>query len=195
MIVSAIWRGTIIGIAHRLVQTVQSSELVELFGQVSAVARLGGDEFVILIENIQSLESALLVAERLQQDTSAPFFLDGHAVFATFSIGIALSSRDYESADDILRDADTAMYVAKASGKASTAVFDKAMRSRAVARLAVETDLRMALSTSQGFGRALPASGRSLEWSPFLRQMVKAQNPLNGELSHGVVTQAVHEGV
>jgi diguanylate cyclase (GGDEF)-like protein len=140
----------LVGIAQRLKRTVRSSDLVGNLSGASTVARFGGDEFVVLVEDIQSLEHALLIAERIQHDLGAPFLLDGQSVFATFSIGIALSSHDYDSADDLLRDADTAMYVAKTSGKARLAVFDSAMRARAVARLEIETDLRIALAASDG---------------------------------------------
>jgi diguanylate cyclase (GGDEF)-like protein len=140
----------LVGIAQRLKLTVRSSDLVGDLSGASTIARFGGDEFVVLIEDIQSLEHASRIAERIQRDLGAPFLLDGQSVFATFSIGIALSSHGYDSADDLLRDADTAMYVAKTSGKARIAVFDSAMRARAVARLEIETDLRTALAASPG---------------------------------------------
>ncbi len=140
----------LVGIAQRLKRTVRRSDLVGNLSGASTVARFGGDEFVVLVEDIQSLEHASRIAERIQLDLGAPFLLEGKSVFATFSIGIALSSHDYDSADDLLRDADTAMYVAKTSGKARIAVFDSAMRARAVARLEIETDLRTALAESDG---------------------------------------------
>ena len=124
----------LIGVARRLTEVVGSSDLTMLFRE-AIVARLGGDEYVILTENIRSPESVLFIADRIQQNMSTPFILDGRIVFAAFSIGVALNRHDYSSAEDILRDADTAMYVAKASGKGTTAVFETAMRSRAIARL------------------------------------------------------------
>jgi diguanylate cyclase (GGDEF)-like protein len=140
----------LVGIAQRLKRTVRSTDVVGNLSGASTVARFGGDEFVLLVEDIQSPEHALRIAERIQHDLGAPFLLDGQSVFATFSIGIALSSHDHDSADDLLRDADTAMYVAKTSGKARIAVFNSAMRARAVARLEIETDLRTALAASRG---------------------------------------------
>jgi EAL domain-containing protein (putative c-di-GMP-specific phosphodiesterase class I) len=101
----------------------------------------------VLLENVRSPENARAVADRIQHDVSVPFHLQGRIVFTTVSIGVALSDSGYESPEDILRDADTAMYAAKASGRARYAVFDADMGTRAIARLEIETDLRRALST------------------------------------------------
>lgn len=135
----------LVGIAHRLSQTVRSTDLI---GRLTGtVARLGGDEFAVLIENIQSQENAGRIADRIQCDMSLPFLLEGRSVFTTFSIGVALSTSNYQAAEEILRDADIAMYAAKVSGKARVAIFDPSMRARAIARLEIETDLRRALAT------------------------------------------------
>ncbi len=139
----------LVGIARRISQTVRSSDLVERLTAPCTVARLGGDEFVVLIENLQSAENARRVANRIQKDMSLPFILEDHPVFITFSIGVALSNGNYQSAAEMLRDADIAMYAAKASGKARFAIFDPAMRARAVARLEIETDLRHALTNRE----------------------------------------------
>lgn len=117
------------------------------------VARLGGDEFTILLENIEDISHATRVAERIHQELSAPFNLDGHEVFTGASIGIVLSQEvmqgvstiDYDRPEDLLRDADTALYRAKALGKARYEVFDTTMHQSAVALLELETDLRRAL--------------------------------------------------
>ncbi len=117
------------------------------------VARLGGDEFTILLENIEDINQATRVAERIHQELSEPFNLDGHEVFTGASIGIVLSrevmkgvsTTDYDRPEDLLRDADTALYRAKALGKARYEVFDTTMHQSAVALLELETDLRHAL--------------------------------------------------
>jgi diguanylate cyclase (GGDEF)-like protein/PAS domain S-box-containing protein len=139
----------LVEIAHRLSQTVRSSDLVARLSQPSTVARLGGDEFAVLIENAQSMENARRIADRIQRDMNQPFTLENHSVFTTFSIGVALSNGNYLSAEEILRDADIAMYAAKTSGKARVAVFDPAMRARAIARLEIESDLRRALASGE----------------------------------------------
>ena len=109
------------------------------------VARLGGDEFTILLEDIKQIDDATKVADRIEKELSAPFILGGQEVFVTASIGIALSDRSYERPEDLLRDADIAMYRAKALGKARCELFDAEMRTQAVARLQFENDLRRAL--------------------------------------------------
>jgi diguanylate cyclase (GGDEF)-like protein/PAS domain S-box-containing protein len=92
------------------------------------VARLGGDEFTILLENIQDVKDATHIAERIKEELGLPFNLDGHQVVTTASIGIALSTIGYDRPEDLLRDADTTMYRAKAQGKtARFEVYDRTM--------------------------------------------------------------------
>jgi diguanylate cyclase (GGDEF)-like protein/PAS domain S-box-containing protein len=133
--------------AHRLEDCLRNA--APRPGEGYTIARLGGDEFAILLEGIQDINDATCVAERLQQQLAAPFTLGGHEVFTTASIGIALSATGYGRPEDLLRDADTAMYRAKAHGKACHEVFDTAMHARAVARLQVETDLRRAVERQE----------------------------------------------
>ncbi len=111
------------------------------------LSRLGGDEFIILLEDIRDITEATLVAERVQASLRLPFSLSVHEVFVTASMGIVLSSTGYEQLEDILRDADTAMYRAKAHGRACYQVFDKTMHLRAVTLLQLENDLRRAVSS------------------------------------------------
>jgi diguanylate cyclase (GGDEF)-like protein/PAS domain S-box-containing protein len=113
------------------------------------VARLGGDEFTILVDDIGDASDATRVADRIQRELTQPFNLSGHEVFTSASIGIALSASGYEEADDVLRDADIAMYRAKALGKARYEVFDTAMHARAMALLELETDLRRAIERNE----------------------------------------------
>jgi diguanylate cyclase (GGDEF)-like protein/PAS domain S-box-containing protein len=109
------------------------------------VARLGGDEFAILLTDIKEISDATQIALRIQQQLMLPFNLDGHEVFATVSIGIAPSTRGYNQVEELLRDADTAMYRAKVLGKARYEVFNTAMHTMAVTRLQLENDLRRAV--------------------------------------------------
>jgi diguanylate cyclase (GGDEF)-like protein/PAS domain S-box-containing protein len=110
------------------------------------VARLGGDEFTILLEGITGSDDAIRVAGRIQSELRVPLELQGQEVVTSVSIGIALGSAGYEQTEDILRDADTAMYQAKAQGKACHAVFDMSMRARVLERLQMEGDLRRAIA-------------------------------------------------
>ncbi len=109
------------------------------------VARLGGDEFTLLLEDISDGADATRIAERIQDALKEPFELGGHEVFATVSTGIALSTRNYLRGEDLLRDADTAMYQAKADGKARYQIFDTSMHNRAMQLLALESELRRAV--------------------------------------------------
>ena len=123
---------------------------------VDTLARFGGDEFAILLSGMTDATDAVRVAQRIQDELSQPFVLDKNSAFATASIGIALSSSGYDRPEDILRDADIAMYRAKENGKARYEVFDHGMHARAVSRLQMESDLRQAIE-QQGILRLLPA--------------------------------------
>ncbi|MBM3989495.1 MAG: EAL domain-containing protein [Planctomycetes bacterium] len=109
------------------------------------VARLGGDEFAILLDDIGDASDAVKVADRVHGELSAPFNIGGHELFVSSSIGIATSLTGYHRPEDVLRDADTAMYRAKASGRARHALFDSAMHAHAVQQLQIERDLRRAI--------------------------------------------------
>jgi diguanylate cyclase (GGDEF)-like protein/PAS domain S-box-containing protein len=114
------------------------------------VARLGGDEFTILLDEVADVEHAVQVAQRMHREMARPFRVQGHEVFVTMSLGITVGAGgDYDRPEDVLRDADTAMYGAKASGKSRDAVFDPNMHDRAVALLQLETDLRRAVERSE----------------------------------------------
>jgi diguanylate cyclase (GGDEF)-like protein/PAS domain S-box-containing protein len=130
----------LVGIADRLKKNLRPGD---------TVARLGGDEFTVLIEDITDETESVQVAERVQQELSIPFALSGREVFTTVSMGIAPSATGYERAEDILRDADTAMYRAKSLGKARYEIFDKAMHARAINLLQMETDMRRALERQE----------------------------------------------
>ena len=113
------------------------------------VARLGGDEFTILLDDIHDVNDAIRIADRIQNELKQPFQLGHQEVFTTASIGIALSASGYQNPEDLLRDSDTAMYRAKALGRACHQIFDAAMHSRAVALLRLETDLRRAIERNE----------------------------------------------
>ncbi|HVF98971.1 MAG TPA: PAS domain S-box protein, partial [Chloroflexia bacterium] len=109
-----------------------------------SVARLGGDEFTVLLEDT-SIEDATATAQRIAAQLSAPFYIEACEVFVTSSTGIALSTAGHDGPDDLLRNADVAMYEAKNGGKARFKVFDPSMNSRAWERLQMEIDLRRAI--------------------------------------------------
>jgi diguanylate cyclase (GGDEF)-like protein/PAS domain S-box-containing protein len=113
------------------------------------VARLGGDEFTILLDSLKSPDDAIDMARRLLGNLSEQFKLPGREVFITASIGIALSTPGYEHAEDVLRDADTAMYRAKSLGRARYEIFDKGMDAKATDLVQIETDLWCALERDE----------------------------------------------
>jgi len=113
------------------------------------LARLGGDEFTALLDDVSDPRDAIRVAHRILAKISHPFNIGGQEIVISASIGIAASSNSYEGADDLLRDAEIAMYRAKRAGKARCEVFDPAMHSSAVRRLKLETDLRRGLDQGE----------------------------------------------
>ncbi len=129
----------ILKVAKRLMQTVNEGDLV---------ARFGSDEFGIIINNVANIENAIKFAEFIQHKISAPFTIDERQVFSSVSIGIAFGNKKYKEAEDVLRDADIAMYHAKESGS-NIKVFDESMYARALTLLQLETDLRLALEREE----------------------------------------------
>ena len=113
------------------------------------LARLGGDEFAILLDDIRDPVEAVRVAERVQAELSAPFLVNQQEIVISASIGIAASTSPHTQAEDLLRDADIAMYRAKRAGKARCEVSDPAMHANAVKRLRLETDLRKAFDQAE----------------------------------------------
>jgi diguanylate cyclase (GGDEF)-like protein/PAS domain S-box-containing protein len=114
----------------------------------SIVARVGGDEFAILLTHIQSEADPATVSKRILERLGEPFFLEGRRMFVSASIGIALSSTG-NTPEDLLRNADTAMYQAKANGKGRAEYFNEAMRERIISRIETESGLRKAIDNNQ----------------------------------------------
>jgi len=139
----------LVGVAQRLRSSVRGQGLSgRLSSSASTVARLGGDEFAILVEGIRRQDDAALVAERILKHLAAAFYLEGRQVFANASIGIAMSSSG-DTPEELLRNADTAMYYAKAHGRGRFEVFNQGMRERAIARMEIEADLKKAIAANQ----------------------------------------------
>jgi diguanylate cyclase (GGDEF)-like protein/PAS domain S-box-containing protein len=113
---------------------------------LDTLARLGGDEFVILLNDLTHPSDATHVAQRIQQVLAVPFAMHGHEVVTSTSIGITLFTPSYERPEDLLRDADTALYQAKARGKGRSALFDSIMHVRALRLLQQEVALRRAIA-------------------------------------------------
>ncbi len=124
---------------------VMGQQLSECLRPGDTVARLGGDEFAVLLDNISELKDAVDVAERILKRLLTPLFIKGHEVFASVSIGIAMGSERYERPEQVLRDADIAMYQAKTRGSARYEIFDLKMHANILERLQLEADMHGAL--------------------------------------------------
>jgi diguanylate cyclase (GGDEF)-like protein len=122
-----------------------STRMKDCLRSSDTVARLGGDEFAVLLEIAEEQNSILTITEKLQEALRHPFQLDGHELYITASIGIVMSLAGYARPEEVLRDADIAMYRAKAQGKARFETFDIKMRSHAFSRLQLEQEMRTAL--------------------------------------------------
>lgn len=164
----------LVGIARRLETCLRPGD---------TVARLGGDEFTILLEDLNGASEAIEIAERLQKALGRPFNLNGHEVFTTVSIGIALSATGYDRPEDVLRDADTAMYQAKLLGKARHEVFDKTMHALAVNLLQLESDLRRAVERKEFFLQYQPIVTLETGKVRGFEALVRWQHPERGFIS------------
>lgn len=149
------------------------------------VARLGGDEFTILLEDIHGIQDATGVAERVQRALTLPFQLNGQDVFISASIGIVPSEARYDRPEDILRDADIAMYQAKEQGKARHALFHVDMRRTVVTQLQMETDLRRAVERQEFRLWYQPILSLTTGQPAGMEALLRWQHPTRGLLTPG----------
>jgi diguanylate cyclase (GGDEF)-like protein/PAS domain S-box-containing protein len=123
--------------------------LKSILRPMDTVARLGGDEFVILLEDIRDVSDVTRVSERIQKKLMQAALLPNHTIFMSASMGIVLSTTGYNHPEDVLRDADTAMYRAKENGRTRYEIFDNAMRDQIMLRLDIESALRKAIEKEE----------------------------------------------
>jgi diguanylate cyclase (GGDEF)-like protein/PAS domain S-box-containing protein len=166
----------LVEIAQRLVRGVRLGD---------TVARLGGDEFTLLLEDLNAQQEAIELAERLQQSLTQSIKLSAQEITITASIGIAFSSTTYQKPEELLRDADTAMYQAKSRGKACYALFDPSMHSRAINQLQLENDMRRALEREEFFLVYQPIVALETERLVGFEALVRWQHPERGLVSPG----------
>jgi diguanylate cyclase (GGDEF)-like protein len=145
-------------------------------------SRFGGDEFTVLLENVKDASDAVRVADQITRALSTPFILESREVFVTTSIGIALGTSGRERPTDLLRNADVALYRAKASGKATYEVFDAFMNIAALERLDLEGDLRRAIERGEFAVHYQPqlelSTGRIAGWEALVRWMHPERGPI-----------------
>lgn len=164
----------LVGISDRLRECLRPSDMV---------ARLGGDEFTILVEGTYDLSEVVRIAERVQQKFSVPFDLEGHEVFSSASIGILHASEQHFTSEDMMRDADTAMYQAKRAGKARHEVFDEKMHLAAKETLQLETDLRRAVENGEIYIKYQPIFALSSGKIQGIEALTRWLHPKLGEIS------------
>jgi predicted signal transduction protein with EAL and GGDEF domain len=157
------------------------------------LARVGGDEFTILLEDIRNPSDAVRIAERIQQSVAAPILLDTQEVFVTASVGIAISGAVTCAGDDLLRDADIAMYRAKAAGGDRCAVFDATMHEHAVERLQLETDLRRAVERQEFRLQYQPIVSLDNHRIVGFEALIRWQHPEQGLLSPAAFLKVAEE--
>ncbi|HJR05669.1 MAG TPA: EAL domain-containing protein [Pyrinomonadaceae bacterium] len=163
---------------HLLVEIARRLERVMRPGDT--VSRLGGDEFAVLLDDLGDAAEAETVAKRLQRELAVPCDLGGQEVVTTVSIGIALSSNEYQRPEDLLRDADTAMYRAKKLGKARHEVFEQAMHASAMDLLGLERDLRWAVERGELFLQYQPIVSLGTGALRGFEALVRWQHPTRG---------------
>jgi diguanylate cyclase (GGDEF)-like protein len=170
-------------IAARLQTAVRAIDMVTRSQPGSTVSRLGGDEFVVLLDMLSATGDAVVVAQRILDVLSQPYALAGHEIVSTASIGIVTSEFHYDQAEEVLRDADTAMYEAKGAGKGRAEVFDETMRTRLQRKLELENGLRKALDAGQFLLHYQPIVSLATGKIRGLEALIRWQHPQYGTIS------------
>lgn len=161
----------LISVAQRLEACLRTSD---------TAARLGGDEFAVLVEDTTNTEGALLVAERIKDILRAPFLVDGKEVFVGTSIGIATTVNGSETPEDLLRNADVAMYLAKSQGKDRYAIFESGMHDALIERAQFETDMRCAIDQHEFEVYYQPIVDLQSEQVMGMEALVRWNHPIHG---------------
>ncbi|MBD1915322.1 MULTISPECIES: EAL domain-containing protein [Cyanophyceae] len=160
-----------------------SQRLQRCVGAADVVARFGGDEFAILLENLPHPDAALAIAQRIQDQFSLAFLVSDYEVFSTASTGITYSTLNYQVATHVLRDADIALYQAKAKGRNQYVVFDPAMQAQITQRLQLESDLRRAIEAQEFCLHYQPIVSLATGQVRGFEALVRWQHPTRGLIS------------
>jgi len=151
--------------------------------EMDTLVRLGGDEFVLMLDSISGPSDTVRVAERVLKSFAEPFNLDGHEVFSGCSIGIAIGSPSYANPDDILRDADIALYQSKGAGKGNYHIFETTMHASVMSRLKMENELRHALERKEFRLHFQPIASLETGQIRAIEALVRWQHPERGLLA------------
>lgn len=170
----------LIAIADRLRQETRGTDTVASLG---TAARLGGDEFIVILDHLRDHHDAARVTERLLEVLHEPYAIRNHVVHSTVSIGVTTSAVGYTNPEDMIRDADTAMYRAKMAGKARYMLFDQQMHADAVGRLTIENDLRQAINNDQLFLNYQPIVALGSGAPVGFEALVRWKHPTRGLVS------------
>lgn len=170
-------------IASRLTSELRCGDTLSRPEAGTSAARMGGDEFVVMIEPIGQVDEALAVADRLLAALARPYRLGQHEVFSTASIGIVVAQGDYDRPEDLIRDADTAMYEAKRAGRARYALFDEEMRERVQRRHLLENELRRAIEGEQFSLAFQPIVSLETGRLKSVEALLRWQHPAHGFIS------------
>jgi diguanylate cyclase (GGDEF)-like protein/PAS domain S-box-containing protein len=170
-----------------------SGRLESCIRRCDTLARLGGDEFAILLEDIDGLEDAVAVCDRVHHALKAPFKLSSYEVFANASIGVVCSSVGYEKSSDLLRNADTALSQAKAQGGACHTVFDQTMHQRAVALWQMATQAQFAIEREELNLRYQPVINIRTGQVVGVEALIRWHHPQHGSISPGEFIPVMEE--
>ncbi len=183
----------LVSVSRRIANSLRTLDTASRPGTDTA-SRLGGDEFVVLLDGIRDAAGACTVAERVLEAITQPLTLAGSGVSVSASIGVATSGTDHEQPEDILRDADAAMYAAKRSGKNRWALFDASMHEEAVTKLQLQHDLRSAIDRAQMHLQYQPIvsleSGRIVAFEALLRWNHPGYGPVSPSDFIGVAEES-----
>ena len=170
-------------VAGRIERCLRGTDLLSRFGTEKALARFGGDEFTILLMGVRGEEDAVRVARRVLEELGKPFHFRGQEVYTTASAGISFVDATCDDPSKLLRNADIAMYRAKAEGRAGYAIFDETMHENAVRRLELETALRQALQRDQLLLHYQPVISLGTGNIVGFEALVRWQHPQRGLIS------------
>jgi diguanylate cyclase (GGDEF)-like protein len=170
-----------------------TARLLQCVRREDTIARLGGDEFTVLLEEMRDPSDAARMAERISEVLSTPFELDGQQALVSSSIGIALDTDRSHRPDDLLREADLAMYRAKSGGKARYEIFDPGMAERAMGRLELEIELRQAVARDELELRYRPIVSLASGELEAVEAELRWQHPRRGLLQPGEFMRVAEE--